>query len=48
MNPFAAIGAQLKNRGLDAMLITSAPGEFYAAGFHGEGVAVITPDKAWY
>ena len=48
MNHFAAIGAQLKGRGLDAMLITSAPGEFYAAGFHGEGVAVVTPDKAWY
>ncbi len=48
MNHFAAIGAQLKDRGLDAMLITSAPGEFYAAGFHGEGVAVVTPDKAWY
>lgn len=48
MNHFAAIGAELKNRGLDAMLITSAPGEFYAAGFHGEGVALITPDKSWY
>ena len=48
MNHFAAIGAQLKGRGLDAMLVTSAPGEFYAAGFHGEGVALITPDKAWY
>lgn len=48
MNHFASIGAQLENRGLDAMLITSAPGEFYAAGFHGEGVALITADKAWY
>lgn len=48
MNHFAAIGAQLKSRGLDAMLVTSEPGEFYAAGFHGEGVALITPDKAWY
>lgn len=48
MNHFAAIGTALKERGLDAMLVTSAPGEFYAAGFHGEGVAVITPDKAWY
>ncbi len=48
MNHFASIGAQLKGRGLDAMLITSAPGEFYAAGFHGEGVAIITPDRAWY
>ena len=48
MNHFAAIGAKLKERGLDAMLITSAPGEFHAAGFHGEGVAVVTPDHAWY
>ena len=48
MNHFAPIAACLKDRGLDAMLITSAPGEFYAAGFHGEGVALITPDKTWY
>ena len=48
MNHFANIAAHLEERGLDAMLITSAPGEFYAAGFHGEGVAVITPDKSWY
>ena len=48
MNHFANIAAHLKERGLDAMLITSAPGEFYAAGFHGEGVAVITEEKTWY
>ena len=48
MNHFSAIAAKLAERGLDAMLITSAPGEFYAAGFHGEGVAVITPEKSWY
>lgn len=48
MNHFANIAAHLKERGLDAMLITSAPGEFYAAGFHGEGVALITPDRSWY
>ena len=48
MNHFANIAARLKERGLDAMLITSAPGEFYAAGFHGEGAAVITPDQSWY
>lgn len=48
MNHFAPIAACLKDRGLDAMLVTSAPGEFYAAGFHGEGVALITPDKTWY
>ena len=48
MNHFEKIAAKLKERGLDAMLVTSAPGEFYAMGFHGEGVAFITPDKTWY
>ena len=48
MNHFEKIAAKLKDRGLDAMLITSAPGEFYAMGFHGEGVAFITPGKTWY
>ncbi len=48
MNHFSAIAVQLKPRGLDAMLVTSEPGEFYAAGFHGEGVALITLDKTWY
>ena len=48
MNHFEKIAAKLKDRGLDAMLVTSAPGEFYAMGFHGEGVAFITPNKTWY
>lgn len=48
MNHFGKIAGQLGAHGLDAMLITSAPGEFYAAGFHGEGVALVTPDKTWY
>ncbi|MBD5083815.1 MAG: aminopeptidase P family protein [Clostridiales bacterium] len=48
MTHFEKIAAKLKDRGLDAMLVTSAPGEFYAMGFHGEGVALITPDKTWY
>lgn len=48
MNHFEKIAAGLKDRGLDAMLITSAPGEFYAMGFRGEGVALITPGKTWY
>ena len=48
MNHFEKIAAGLKDRGLDAMLITSEPGEFYAMGFHGEGVALITPGKTWY
>ena len=48
MTHFEKIAAKLKDRGLDAMLITSEPGEFYAVGFHGEGVALITPGKTWY
>ncbi len=48
MTHFEKIAAELEGRGLDAMLITSEPGEFYAVGFHGEGVALITPDKTWY
>ncbi len=48
MTHFEKIAEKLKDRGLDAMLVTSAPGEFYAVGFHGEGVALITPDKTWY
>ena len=45
---FEKIAAALKDRGLDAMLVTSEPGEFYAVGFHGEGVALVTPGKTWY
>ena len=48
MTHFEKIAAGLEERGLDAMLITSEPGEFYAVGFHGEGAALITPDKTWY
>ena len=48
MTHFEKIAAKLNDRGLDAMLITSEPGEFYAVGFHGEGVALITPGKTWY
>ena len=48
MSHFEKIAAKLKEKELDAMLVTSAPGEFYAMGFHGEGAALITPDKTWY
>lgn len=48
MNHFEKIAAKLKEKELDAFLVTSAPGEFYAMGFHGEGAALITPDKTWY
>ncbi len=48
MTHFEKIAEHLKDRALDAMLVTSAPGEFYAMGFHGEGVAFITPGRTWY
>ena len=48
MDHFEKIAARLPEYGIDAMLVTSAPGEFYAAGFHGEGVALVTPGKTWY
>lgn len=48
MNHIKQIAAQLAPRGLDAMLVTSAAGERYAMGFHGEGLAVITPADCWY
>lgn len=48
MNHLKQIAAQLPEYGLDAMLITSEPGEFYAVGFHGEGVALVTPDQCYY
>ncbi len=48
MNHLKGIADKLQEYGLDAMLITSEPGEFYAVGFHGEGVALITPDRSWY
>ncbi len=48
MSHFGKIRDQLDARGLDAMLVTSEAGEFYAAGFHGEGVALITKKGTWY
>lgn len=48
MNHIKRIAAGLEQQGLDAMLISSAPGEFYAVGFHGEGYAVITKDACRY
>ena len=48
MNHIKQIAAKLPEYGLDAMLITSEPGEFYAVGFHGEGVTLITEKESWY
>ncbi len=48
MNHIKQIAAKLDEYGLNAMLITSEPGEFYAVGFHGEGVTLITAEESWY
>jgi len=48
MNHIKRIAAGLDAQGLDAMLISSAPGEFYAVGFQGEGYAIISADKCRY
>ena len=42
MNHLSQIAAKLPEFELDAMLITSQPGEFYALGFHGEGLVLVT------
>jgi len=48
LNHIKEIAAKLPEYGLDAMLVNSEPGEFYAIGMRGEGVAIVTPDKTWY
>lgn len=48
MNHLNKIAAKLPDYHLDAMLITSEPGEFYAIGFHGEGVALVTRQGNYY
>ena len=48
MDHIAKITAQLPEHGLDAMLVTSAPGERYAVGFEGEGWVLVSLDGARY
>ena len=48
MNRFSKIAAKLGQYGVDAMLITSQPGEFYATGFYGEGIVLVTPGEVVY
>ena len=48
MNHIRQIAEKLPEFGLDAMLVTSEPGEFYALGFHGEGLLLVTAQEAWY
>lgn len=48
MTHIKQIASQLDAFGLDAMLITSTPGERYAMGFHGEGLALVSKEDCWY
>lgn len=48
MDHIAKIAAQLPEYGLDAMLVTSAPGERYAVGFEGEGWVLVSREGAHY
>lgn len=48
MNHLANIQAKLKHYDLEAMLVTSEPGEAYAVGFHGEGVVLVTEGDCCY
>ena len=48
MNHLLQITKELSNHHLDALLITSEPGEYYALGFHGEGLVLVTRNKSYY
>lgn len=48
MNHLEKIMHTLEEYDLDAMLITSESGERYALGFHGEGLLIVTRERAHY
>lgn len=48
MNHLKRIADALPELGLDAMIITSEPGEFYAIGFRGEGTVIVTTKGNYY
>ena len=48
MNHLKQSAARLPEYGLDAMLLNSEPGEYYAVGFHGEGNVVVTAQGCFY
>jgi len=48
MNHIKQIAGKLEEYNIDAMLVTSESGERYAMGFHGEGLALISPAGCWY
>lgn len=48
MNHLKKIAAKLPEYGLDAMVVNSEAGEYYAIGFRGEGLAFVTREGTWY
>ena len=48
MDHLKQIASRLPEYGLDAMVITSPPGEYYAVGFSGEGLVLVTAAGSWY
>ena len=48
MDHLKQIAAKLADYGVDAMMLTSEPGEFYAVGFHGEGIVLVTAGESAY
>ena len=48
MNHLKQIAAKLDEYKLDAMLITSDPGEYYAIGVPGEGMVIVTRSESRY
>lgn len=48
MNHLKQIAAKLDEYKIDAMLVSSEPGEFYAVDLHGEGYAIVAPAAARY
>lgn len=48
MNHLKEIAAKLPEYGIDAMLCTSEPGEFYAIGLHGEGFVTVGAKASHY
>lgn len=48
MNHLKQIAAKLDEYSIDAMLVSSAPGEHYAVGFHGEGFVLVAKGESRY
>ncbi len=48
MNHLKQIAARLDEYGIDAMLVSSEPGERYAVGFKGEGYVVVAKNECRY